>query len=754
MSHHTQPRRTTVRRVLGSALVPVLGLGIAATGIPAAFAAPAARTAVAATATAAALDPWAASVPLTDGTTIQDVLDVKTAKNGAVVALWNRKPADKSKRELVVAVRAAGSTVWGAPHVLATTPTARGGAQLVTSADGSVIAAWTEYRNDIPPDGERLGGVFRMSVLAAGATTWSDPSDIAASDAIRDARLVGSPSGKLVAVWRDLTSDPSWFGLFSSVRPAPGAAWSQPAQIDVGTPGQPDVTSPQLVYAVDGTATLSFEKTSAHYGHSVKVVDLAADSQDWSAPVTVYAPGPESGIYVDGSSLTLGRDGRAALVWTAYESTMLAQRPAGSRTWGAAEPIPGVGVLPVRDLAVGPEGDITVLWGGRDAVGSVVVLATTRSAATGTWSAVKQLSTYHVLDDRFDLTVGADGTAHAVWRQEVPGDSPTYALYTASRVNGVWTSPVRLSTNTQGNSQGQVTVDAGNRPVAVWTQATMWAQDTRDATTQVRAATTAPAPPAPPKPVPKWRDFSGDGRGDLLGLTSGGSLAVRTGTSTGGFGTGVSAAGWPTASVVVPFGDLSGDRCNDVLVRDSSGVLTRYDGACGKAFAPTGAKRVIGSGWNIYNVLTSPGDLTGDGRADLLARTPAGELYLYADNGAGAFRARVKVGPGWQIYNAVVGVGDLNGDKAGDLLARDAAGVLWRYDGTGKGTLKGRVKVGSGWQIYNAIAGVGDITGDGKVDLVARDTAGVLWRYNGTGSGIFSARVKIGSGWQTYKSLL
>ncbi|MDF6043400.1 FG-GAP-like repeat-containing protein [Streptomyces sp. JH14] len=752
MSHYTQPRRATVRRVLGSALVPVLGLGIAATGVHAAFAAPAARPAAAAA--AVALDPWAASVPLTDGTTIQDVLDVKTAGNGAVVALWNRKPADKNRRELVAAVRPAGSTVWGAPQVLATTPTARGDAQIVTSTDGSVVASWTEYPNDTPPDGERLGGVFRMSVLAAGATTWSGPSDIAASDAIRDARLVGSPSGKLVAVWRDVAGDPSSFGLFSSVRPAPGAAWSHPAQIDVGTPGQPDVDNPQLVYADDGTATVAFGKTSPSYGHSVKVVDLAADSQDWSAPVTVFTAAPESGIYANGASLTLGRDGRAALVWTAYESAMLAQRPAGSRTWGAAEPITGVGVQPVRDLAVGPDGDITLLWGGRDAIGNLVVRATTRSAATGTWSAVKQLSSDHVLDDRIDLTVGADGTAHAVWRQEVPGDGPTYALYTASRVNGVWTTPVRLSTNTDGNSQGQVTVDAGNRPVAVWTQATMWAQDTRDATTQVRSATTAPAPPAPSKPLPKWRDFSGDGRGDLLGLTSGGSLAVRTGTSAGGFGTGVSAAGWPATSVVVPFGDLSGDRCNDVLVRNSSGVLTRYDGACGKAFAPSGPKRVIGSGWNIYNVLTSPGDLTGDGRADLLARTPAGELYLYADSGAGAFKTRVKVGGGWQIYNTIAGAGDLNGDKAGDLLARDAAGVLWRYDGTGKNTLKGRVKVGGGWQIYNAIAGAGDITGDGKADLVARDTAGVLWRYNGTGSGVFSARVKIGSGWQTYKSLL
>ncbi|MEU9947157.1 FG-GAP-like repeat-containing protein [Streptomyces sp. NPDC047939] len=256
-----------------------------------------------------------------------------------------------------------------------------------------------------------------------------------------------------------------------------------------------------------------------------------------------------------------------------------------------------------------------------------------------------------------------------------------------------------------------------------------------------------------PAPLPAWRDVSGDSRGDLLARTSAGALTVRTGTGTGGLGTGASATGWPSTSMVVPFGDLSGDGCNDVLVRSSAGVLTRYDGGCGKAFSPSGVRLTIGSGWQTYNMLTAPGDLTGDGRTDLVARTPAGELWMYAADGAGKFKGRVRVGGGWQVYNALVGTGDLNGDKVGDLLARDTAGVLWRYYGNGKGALGGRVKVGGGWQVYNALAGVGDITGDGRVDLVARDATGILWRYNGTGAGTFSARVKIGGGWQMYKTL-
>ncbi|MFI2352018.1 FG-GAP repeat domain-containing protein [Streptomyces sp. NPDC019443] len=735
MTRHAQLRRATVRRILGTALVPVLGLGIAATGAPAAFAAPAS---VAVTAVAA-LDPWSASVPLTDGTTIQSVIDLKTAKDGALVALWNRLPADRSKRELVVAVRPAGATVWGAPQVLATTPTERGDAQLVTSPDGAVTAAWLEHPNDVPPDSARPGGVFRMSVLAAGATAWSDPAEIAASENIRGARLAGSPSGRLVAVWREIITGQTDWGIHTSVRSAPGAAWSQPAPLDQA-PGN-SAYDPQLVYANDGTATVAFGM-SVYGGFAVKAADLVANGEGWTKPVTIADP--EHGGGSDRAQLRLGQDGRAVLVWTSSSSATVAQRPAGSLTWGASEPMTGVGLRDVPNVTVGPEGDITVLWPHYGELTGFQARTTTRSAATGTWSAVKTLSTAYGQDYLFDLTVGADGTPHAVWTQEYHGDTRRQELHTASRVNGVWTAPVKLSTQIEGNSLGQITVDAGNRPVAVWHQAT------GEPTSQVRAATTAPAPPAP---LPKWRDFSGDGRGDLLALTSGGTLAVRTGTGTGGLATGVSATGWPSSSLVVPFGDLSGDKCNDLLVRSSSGALTRYDGSCGKAFSPSGPKLALGTGWSIYNTLTSPGDLTGDGRADLLARAPGGELYLYADSGAGKLKARVKIGTGWQIYNSVVGAGDLNGDTFGDLLARDSAGVLWRYNGTGKGTLSARVKVGSGWQIYNSVSGVGDITGDGKADLVSRDAAGVLWRYNGTGTGTFAARVKIGPGWQTYKAL-
>ncbi|MFC8362653.1 FG-GAP repeat domain-containing protein [Streptomyces griseorubiginosus] len=247
-----------------------------------------------------------------------------------------------------------------------------------------------------------------------------------------------------------------------------------------------------------------------------------------------------------------------------------------------------------------------------------------------------------------------------------------------------------------------------------------------------------------------------DGRGDLLTLSTSGGLTFHGGTGTGRFSEKVGAGGWPTTIRAIPFGDLSGDRCNDVLVRLSSGALRLYKPGCGAALKPSTSYTSLGtSGWNQYDVLTSPGDLSGDGRPDLIARaTSTGTVYLYKGTSTGKLSARVKLYDNWKGYKKIVGAGDLNGDGIGDLLAQDTANTLHRYDGTGTGTFKARVKLFTNWGgSYNVVVGVGDITDDGRADLVSRDSGGTLWRNSGDGKGSFGARAKIATGFGSYKFL-
>ncbi|WP_329336909.1 VCBS repeat-containing protein [Streptomyces sp. NBC_00663] len=247
-----------------------------------------------------------------------------------------------------------------------------------------------------------------------------------------------------------------------------------------------------------------------------------------------------------------------------------------------------------------------------------------------------------------------------------------------------------------------------------------------------------------------------DGRGDLLTLNSSGGLTFQSGTGTGTFGDKYTGTGWATSVKAIPFGDLSGDRCNDVLVRYSSGALRLYKPGCGKAVKPsTSYTTLASSGWTQYDVLTSPGDISGDGRPDLIARNSAtGTVYLYKGTSTGKLSSRVKLYDNWKGYKKIVGAGDLNGDGIGDLLAQDKSNILYRYDGKGDGTFKSRVKLFSDWGgSYNVVVGVGDITDDGRADIVSRDTSGNLYRNSGDGKGSFGARTKIATGFGGYRSL-
>ncbi|MFD4317628.1 N-acetylmuramoyl-L-alanine amidase [Streptomyces sp. NPDC058548] len=214
-------------------------------------------------------------------------------------------------------------------------------------------------------------------------------------------------------------------------------------------------------------------------------------------------------------------------------------------------------------------------------------------------------------------------------------------------------------------------------------------------------------------------------------------------------------SGWNAYNAITPMTALRADGTGDAVAREASGVLWYYQGSANPS-SPFKGRLRVGSGWQAYDRIIGVRDVTNDGKPDLIAREKSGVLWLYKGTGvpSAPFATRSRVGAGWQAYNAIVSTGDLSGDGKADLVARDAAGVLWSYKGTGSVTqpFATRTRVGAGWQAYNAIVGPSDLDGDGKVDLIGRDGTGTLWSYKGTGSltAPFATRAKVGSGWQIY----
>ncbi|WP_347108772.1 VCBS repeat-containing protein [Paenarthrobacter sp. S56] len=128
---------------------------------------------------------------------------------------------------------------------------------------------------------------------------------------------------------------------------------------------------------------------------------------------------------------------------------------------------------------------------------------------------------------------------------------------------------------------------------------------------------------------------------------------------------------------------FTGRSAFELLARRSDGTLMMYPRINNAWEQP----RSIGPGWNGFTAVFSPGDFTGDGNNDILARDSSGRLFLYEGTGDGGFRAGRQIGSGWNGFTSIVAPGDFNGDGNNDVLARDGSGNLYLYPGNGQGGL-------------------------------------------------------------------
>ncbi|MBA4862614.1 trypsin-like serine protease [Streptomyces sp. PSKA54] len=201
-------------------------------------------------------------------------------------------------------------------------------------------------------------------------------------------------------------------------------------------------------------------------------------------------------------------------------------------------------------------------------------------------------------------------------------------------------------------------------------------------------------------------DLNRDGYQDLVVRRSsdGAVFWLHYIPSTGKWGTNRIFDNWKTRTRTVAPGDVTGDYLPDLLSVDSGGYLWIYPGKGNGTFS---TRVKVGSGWNQYNSLRGHGDFTGDGKADLIARSKSNSyVYLYKGTGkagTGAFSSRIKVRT-WSGYNAFDATGDVTGDGKADFLARTPGGTLYLYPGTGKATSEifaTRINVGTGFQRYD-----------------------------------------------------
>ena len=201
--------------------------------------------------------------------------------------------------------------------------------------------------------------------------------------------------------------------------------------------------------------------------------------------------------------------------------------------------------------------------------------------------------------------------------------------------------------------------------------------------------------------------------------------------------------------------DLSGDGRADVVAPSTDGRLWLYRGDGAGGFA--GTRTQIGSGWTARDQVRLVGNWDGVAGTDLIARDPGtGKLWLYSGNGAGGFRQIRTIGAGWQVFSQFFSPGDWDGDGRADLLAIvKSDGSLRMYRGDGTGGFLGSSVVGAGWARFDGLMPTGDFDGDSAPDFLARNPArSELRLYRSNGSGGFATTRVVGTGWNVFNGLL
>ena len=264
-----------------------------------------------------------------------------------------------------------------------------------------------------------------------------------------------------------------------------------------------------------------------------------------------------------------------------------------------------------------------------------------------------------------------------------------------------------------------------------------------------------PAPTTPPAAAtaqpalrfPVRTSLTGSAWPDLVGKLPSGAISVISTEGILGFRPrAVSTGPWARMSRIAAVGDVTGDGRGDVLARKrSTGVARVYrgDGAghvSSTGIAPTKA-------FKGYDLIIGAGDFDRDGRNDVIARQRSTTaLVLFRGAGSGTFRAPVRLKRAWP-YRLTVAAGRFDGDKNPDLVAMLPGGRLFLVPGRGKARgLSARVAMGTLATDVSGLYAGGDLTGDKRRDLVVRRSSGTTI-YAGTGS------ARLGQSYASYLDL-
>jgi hypothetical protein len=191
-------------------------------------------------------------------------------------------------------------------------------------------------------------------------------------------------------------------------------------------------------------------------------------------------------------------------------------------------------------------------------------------------------------------------------------------------------------------------------------------------------------------------DVNGDGYTDAVArVRTNNTLVILLGKAGSQFyGPRKIGSGWNAFSLVEAAGDYDGDGVPDLLARDASGVLFVYPLQKNLIFK---SRLTVGAGFGAMRSVLGAGAYDQDVYGDVIGlRASDHALILFRGTGSRALLSGSVLATAQNDLVQILGFGDYNGDRKADLMARSSAGSLWLYPGNGSGGIANRQPVRGG----------------------------------------------------------
>lgn len=333
---------------------------------------------------------------------------------------------------------------------------------VAVDGQGNAVAVWVQ--SDGGPE------VVEAATRPLGGA-WSSPAPVSeVGEEVFGLKVVVDPQGDAAAIWMGVGVGNTQT-VRAATRPA-GGDWTEPVALsNVGEYAhEPDI-------AIDAESTVTAVWTEGEVGdYGVVQAATRPAGDDWSAPVELSdGKAAEPQVAVD-------LEGDVTAVWTLIAAgrgdgiVQSKTHPAGGEWSSVAVDVSGAdGLAEHPRLAVGPQGDATVVWQRRDipaASGFKQFVQTARRVA-GTWSTPVTLSGDGELAGNPAVTVDPQDNATAIYVSGLTGTATRFVQTRSRAADGSWGSPVNLVVKNglvePGEGDLQVEADPQGSVTAIWT---------------------------------------------------------------------------------------------------------------------------------------------------------------------------------------------------------------------------------------------------------------------------------------------